>query len=321
MALGIVVVLILVLIKLVAAVALFGNGRNVAGNNLIQLTNDDLEAFDRDGFLLMRGLLKGNDLQQAIAVARSATEEPWQFPNSPYRKVDFNNLRGSSVLQRIATKSNAAHVVRQIMGNHIGDDIRILKDAVLAFEPNKSGCGWHVDDQFFWPTPIEPQRPDAHPGVNVWIALSPIRKSFGGGLAIAPTSHKAGWMTKARSIIFDSRQTCAMAELSPEYHNACEALRTTFDMEPGDAIIHTRWMFHRSDDFTQEGVEQFNKNGKKALLRYSIRYMPGDSPICNFTGMEPFSKEDAKLEGKPLKASNKWFPKVFGRTSSLLQMK
>merc|ERR1712165_583927 len=122
--------------------------------------------------------------------------------------------------------------------------IRLLKDAFLAYQEGGKGCGWHVDDKGFWPcedSPLHP--PDA--GVNVWITLSPLRASEGGGLAVAPTTHAISWREDARAVIagFEENgvpKTCNMERLSPEFHGKVESLKKTFDMEPGDAIIHDR---------------------------------------------------------------------------------
>jgi len=147
------------------------------------------------------------------------------------------------------------------------------------------GCGWHVDDKGFWPSRDD----DSGLGINVWIALDKYRISHGGGLAVAPTSHRASFASSARKAISSGfGDTCRMRELSPENHEKLEALKVTYDMEPGDAIIHTRYCFHRSDDFTEEGKSHFYSDTesqssptKKALLRYSIRYMPADSFIAD----------------------------------------
>ena len=57
--------------------------------------------------------------------------------------------------------------------------IRILKDGFFGFQSyNNTGCGFHVDDFFFWPTT------DDSTGVNFWIALSPMRISEGGGIRV-----------------------------------------------------------------------------------------------------------------------------------------
>jgi hypothetical protein len=87
-------------------------------------------------------------------------------------------------------------------------------------------------------------------------------------------------------------------------------------MVPGDAIIHTRYLFHRSDDFSDEGRAHWDAAAAAAtggkgqpLLRYSVRYMPGDAPI-DFP-FEAAVKERPELLGQPMsRFGDKWFPKV-----------
>lgn len=189
------------------------------------------------------------------------------------------------------------------------DDIRVLKDAVLAFEPNKIGCGWHVDDDAFWP--CEFSKPGQHEGINVWIALSDYKIENGGGLAVARSSHRANWMQKARAIIRAKNsvngqpQTCHMESLSPEYHKNCQRLKETFNLTAGDAIFHSRWLFHRSDPFTREGEEKF----KEPLLRYSIRYMPSQAKVN--IPFETACVIQPELLGQPLANCGAWYPKAY----------
>ena len=37
------------------------------------------------------------------------------------------------------------------MGLAHTEPLHVMKDAMLAFDPDNRGCGWHVDDKFFWP--------------------------------------------------------------------------------------------------------------------------------------------------------------------------
>mmetsp|Transcript_22031 Transcript_22031/g.49883 ORF Transcript_22031/g.49883 Transcript_22031/m.49883 type:complete len:304 (+) Transcript_22031:728-1639(+) len=270
------------------------------------LDASEKESFRKEGYILVRGMLEGEDLESAIAAAEEVSDTSSDMP--AYRNIGFNSLRGNPALRRVALQSNAAAVAQQLMmeTENTDGDIHVLKDAILVFEPKKEGCGWHVDDPFFWPSPVETK---GSVGLNVWIALSPMSKAFGGGLAIAPTSHSADWMTKARDAIFISQKTCNMVEVSPQHHDACEKLRRTFDMQPGDAIVHSRWLFHRSDDFTPEGVRDYEASGSKPLMRYSIRYMPGDTPIPNFP-WETSVKEVPAVVGQPLKAAAQYYPRI-----------
>lgn len=168
-----------------------------------------------------------------------------------------------------------------------GTPIRLLKDAVLCLTKENKGCGWHVDDKYFWPCG------DEKTGVNVWIALSPMTAKQGGGLAVTPGSHKADFAEKAKETIRkDPLLTCHIETLDPDIHNKLEAMKTVYDMEPGDAIIHDRYLFHRSDSFHEDVDDNL------VLNRYSIRYMPEDALSHDHSG-------------QPLKDFDDEFPQVF----------
>ena len=77
-----------------------------------------------------------------------------------------------------------------------------IQDAVFALKPGDSGIGWHVDTKGFWPCYDSAPDEDARlEGVNVWITLSPLTATEGGGLAVAPGSARASWCEKARNIV------------------------------------------------------------------------------------------------------------------------
>jgi hypothetical protein len=133
--------------------------------------------------------------------------------------------------------------------------VRIVNDATFGLGPADQGCGWHVDDKVFWPT--EDVLPGDGPvGVFVWVTLSPINASVGGGLAIANGSASARWRDACRRVIEskDERgypQTCNMESVSPECHRRMEEARVDFDMQPGDAIVLSRYTFHKGVPFQQ----------------------------------------------------------------------
>lgn len=88
----------------------------------------------------------------------------------------------------------------------------------------------------------------------MWITLSPITTSGGGGLAIANGSAFAPWREECRQSVTGIGkngypQTCSMKTTAPECHRRMEERRLVFDMEPGDAIVHSRYTFHRAVPF------------------------------------------------------------------------
>jgi len=114
------------------------------------------------------------------------------------------------------------------------------------------------------------------PGVNIWVALDEV-SSQGGGLAVAAKSHTEEYLHCRETI--RGVNTCNMQELDPEAYAQLEELRVVPLMQPGDAIVHTRWLFHRSDPFAK--ASQAMEDGK-GIARYSVRYMPTSATVAGF---------------------------------------
>lgn len=186
-----------------------------------------------------------------------------------------------------------------------------------------------MDDKGFWPCY------DDTTGINVWIALSEISSATGGGLAIAPGSHKLEWNRQAASIIHENFGTCNMETLAPDYHSILESMKVVYDMQPGDAIIHDRWLYHRADPFKKINSYISTSSGSSSsgvdtsatatvsetgyLNRYSIRYMPETARAYNVGLMKPEYTEihfrDSKyttFDGHPLSDfGTDYFPQVY----------
>ena len=66
-------------------------------------------------------------------------------------------------------------------------------------------------------------------------------------------------------------------------------MKALHDMEPGDAIFHSRYCFHKG--------EQFDEGETKT--RYSIRYMPADARLFD-NEYEAALREKGLTDGAPL---------------------
>lgn len=267
------------------------------------LTEEQIQIFERDGVLLVRGLINGEELRAAIEEVSLIGSKKSPFFKS-YKNIEFQAWRNSKALKDVAIFSKVPRAAAQLInlkssGKNSKGPIRLLKDAVLCFSPDGAGCGWHVDDKFFWPCHND------FTGVNVWIALSPMSAERGGGLAVSPGSHKEKFAQNAIPIIV-AGGTCAMETLAPAVHKKLEDMKVVYDMEPGDAIIHDRWLFHRSDSFKKTEAEDV------VLNRYSIRYMSEDARAYD-NGFDPVFKDEKHKgkDGHPLKSFEGFFPQVF----------
>lgn len=270
------------------------------------LTEEQIHVFERDGVLLVRGLVSGEQLKTAVQEVDLIAKKTGPFAKS-YKNVEFQAWRSSKAFKDLAMFSDVPKAAAQLInlkstGANSKGPIRLLKDAILCFSPEGTGCGWHVDDKFFWPSH------DDYTGVNVWIALSPMSVERGGGLAVSPGSHKEKFAQNARPILATGG-TCAMETLAPDVHKKLEAMRVVYDMEPGDAIIHDRWLFHRSDDYKKKEAADV------ILNRYSIRYMSENARAYD-NGYDPVYKDEKYVgkNGHPLKSFGGYFPQVFPST-------
>mmetsp|Transcript_4296 Transcript_4296/g.11909 ORF Transcript_4296/g.11909 Transcript_4296/m.11909 type:complete len:244 (+) Transcript_4296:335-1066(+) len=136
---------------------------------------------------------------------------------------------------------------------------------------------------------IEDVSPEQGPvGVNVWITLSPVTAAAG-GLAVANGSATASWHQKCRSAIagFSANgipETCDLARLSPECNAYMEDRKLVYDMKPGDALISSRYSFHR-------GVAHDEDDAK---IRFTLRYEPAGARLAGpFCGTPGVALEDA----------------------------
>mmetsp|Transcript_25335 Transcript_25335/g.30673 ORF Transcript_25335/g.30673 Transcript_25335/m.30673 type:complete len:374 (-) Transcript_25335:80-1201(-) len=290
----------------------------------LQLTDEQIKTFRRDGVLLVPNVLRGPELENAIKAAKKIARPRFierivhkVFPS--YAKLDFQTWRKHDAMKHVAFDSVVPSLCAQVMGmddsqreetrNKKSTPIRLLKDAFLAYKAGDKGCGWHVDDKGFWPCMDSPVgKIDA--GVNVWITLSSVRASQGGGLAVAPGSFRARWRERVRSIISPSfMTTCALEQLSPESHERFERMKVLYDMEPGDAIIHDRYCFHHGEPFKNE------KEGKKlgTKLRISLRYMPANAKFCplDIDAKDAVIGAKKLAKGDPISAGGEYFPQVW----------
>ena len=273
----------------------------------VTLTSAQIRDYQRDGVLVVNGLLGGRSLRKAQVSAKRAIEQSKRFGNL-YRYVGFQGWRTDKTLRGIAFDSSAPRIAAELMKLDNKRSLRVLKDALMALSPGDKSCGWHVDDKIFWPCHDDSELGAADEGINVWITLSPLKASEGGGLAVAPGSSNATWREKCRGFIGTFTPgarpiTCDLATLSPEYNSRLDSMKVLHDMEPGDAIFHSRYCFHKG--------EQFDKGETK--VRYSIRYMPADARLFD-NKIAVAMRKKSLADGVSLSAAGEYYPQVWPRS-------
>lgn len=233
------------------------------------LSPEDVDAFYRDGYVVARGLISGDLLTRAQA-ARSALHIPADANGKYYAALRLRLWETAPIFRELATSSPLPTAAAQLTPTPPPSTIRklvVLRDALFVLRGDSPGCGFHVDDAYFWPSPLSAPGP----GVNVWLALDPITPD-GGGMALAPGSHGPAYLDCRRAV---REGTCTLGLNDPAAAERLERIAVCPSMQPGDAIILSRWMFHRGDPF-REGSKAAKGPG---VARYSVRYMPGNACV------------------------------------------
>ena len=287
------------------------------------LSQEQMKTFRRDGVIVVRGLLQGKELDNAIKAAKRIQRSRTLsqrilyrlFPS--YRSLKFQTWRKHKALERVAFDSAAPTICAGLMGlerdgapsgTTTTRPVRLLKDAVLGYSFGDKGCGFHVDDKIFWPCEDRGiGGKDA--GVNVWITLSPVSAAEGGGLAVVPRTHKMRFAKGARKAIASKgpMTTCILETLRPDCHKKMESMKEVYDLQPGDAIIHDRYIFHRAHEFTDPII------GKKAGTKHriSLRYVPADATFYNFDDKERSVEAKQMSTGDSISKGGEYYPQTW----------
>ena len=250
----------------------FRGGEYPANPSPYELSLEEVAAYRRDGFLLKRGLTSADQLDASIQAGDRlfsvTTFRDWLIGGvSSYAKLRVQTWRSTSEFAQLAFESTFPSISAQLLSEK--ESIRILKDGFFAQVSTDAGCGFHVDDSFFWPASEDST------GVNFWLALSSTVAAEGGGIRIVNQSLLSPeTFEECKGVIRSGdagyNRTCNMEERSPSCHQRMLDASVLYDMNPGDAILWDRWTFHRGEPFKNAA------SVKEAVhkMRYTIRYIP-----------------------------------------------
>jgi len=218
-----------------------------------------VEDFDRDGLVVVRGLLSPSEVDAARVAIDAVLGDPGPLakvasgPDDPGLFFeDFCRWRDIAAIEVLALTSSAGLVAARLMGSAT---VRFYHDHVLVKESGtRQRTPWHQDQPYY---NVDGQ------GVSAWIPVDPVPES--GSLELLAGSHVGAWKLP-RSFV--DGQARWFPEGSLEELPDIEADREAFDvrrfeMEPGDAIFF--------DFLTVHGAPGFAFPGRRRVL--SLRYL------------------------------------------------
>ncbi len=219
----------------------------------------DVEAYQRDGVVYVRGLLDPDEVEQAreaigavldapspMAQVASAADDPGFFIE------DFRRWQDVAAIGHLARHSRAAQVAAELMGSATA---RLFHDHVLVKEGGTTQrTPWHQDQPYY--------NVDGR-GVSAWIPVDHVPE--GGCLETVATTHRGPWLMPRTFLDGEAKW---FPEGSLEEMPDIEADRDAFDirrfaLDPGDAIFF--------DFLTVHGAPGFPFAGRRRVL--SLRYL------------------------------------------------
>jgi ectoine hydroxylase-related dioxygenase (phytanoyl-CoA dioxygenase family) len=229
----------------------------------LPLSDADVEAFRRDGAIVVRGLFTPDEVATVEAgIERNLAEPGPMFkvaskPDDPGRFVeDFCQWQRIDEYRRIAHDSRAADVAARLMG---GTTVRLFHDHMLVKEPGtRQETPWHQDQPYY--------NVDGWMNCSMWMPVDPVPQES--TLEFLAGSHLGGWLIPRT---FMDKQAKWFPEGTMSEVPGVEADRDAFrilgwELEPGDVVFFHMLTLHHS----------YGVRGAGRRRAFSLRFLGDD---------------------------------------------
>jgi ectoine hydroxylase-related dioxygenase (phytanoyl-CoA dioxygenase family) len=259
------------------------------------LSRDDIDAYQRDGVIIIRGLFAGHVETLRAGIERNMADPgPYASNNDKAGETgrffdDYCNWQRIPEFAEVIRTSPAAEVAADLMGSNT---VQLFHDHVLVKEPGTSmATPWHQDGPYYF---VEGQQT-----VSFWSPLDPVREAT---LRCVAGSHRwekpvlpTRWAKNEP--FFDPAPYMPVPDPDVEAMDIRE-----WDMEPGDAVAFNYGTLHGA-------------RGNTAALRrraFSLRLLGEDARYTARPGptSPPFLGHDMH-QGQRLRED--WFPTLYNR--------
>lgn len=255
------------------------------------ISPDDIETYQRDGVVLVRGLFATHVDTLRRGVARNMAEPgPYASENQKAGETgrffdDYCNWTRIPEFQEVVNDPQVAAVAGELMRS---DRVQMFHDHVLVKEPGTSmATPWHQDGPYYF---VEGQQ-----NVSFWSPLDPVR---GATLRCVAGSHlwekevlPTRWVSE-EGFFPDEGQYMPIPDPDAGNMRVVE-----FDMEPGDAVAFNFRILHGARGNTSDARRR----------AFSLRLVGGDARYIERPGRTspPFPGHDM-IPGQMLRED--WFP-------------
>ncbi|HWH95686.1 MAG TPA: phytanoyl-CoA dioxygenase family protein [Baekduia sp.] len=206
-----------------------------------ELTDAEVNAFRRDGVVILRGLLTDAEVDTLVCgvdrnlaglspLGMNATE-----PGKPGAFVeDFRNWRRIGEYEEVIRSSALGRVAGVLMGSR---EVRLFHDHLLVKEPGTlDPSPWHQDQPYYCI--------DGSQTVSFWIPLDPVARPS--TLEFVVGSHSGAWymprsFVKKTAMVFDEGALEEVPDVDAD--RAAFAIKG-WAMQPGDAVAFNMLTLH-----------------------------------------------------------------------------
>ena len=260
----------------------------------------DIDAYNENGAVPLRGVVSKADLQKIAAAIERDIENPGPFFHG-YESDDsrfHGNLRlweNDAAFREICLESDLPEIAQQFFGSK---KINLLYDQLFVKEAAMGQrTRWH-NDQPYWPV-------KGSQVLSIWIALDRTTAE-NGRVEFIRGSHK--WGRWFQPEVFGKTKTISQYERNPDFEDIpdIEAHRddydiVSWDLEPGDVYVFSAMTVHGAGG---------NSSGTSRRRGYTVRYTGDDVVYDVRKGLsQPLVHEDL-VHGQPI--DSEYYPVVIG---------
>lgn len=212
------------------------------------LTPEQIQSFRTEGFIILRGVLKPEEVEAFRPGIKKATSEM----NRENRKLEERDAYGKAFLQTLNLRLNSPAVMKLVTSRRLGkiaadlmgvDGVRIFHEQSLFKEPGKgtNPTPWH-QDQYYWPL-------KELTTTGFWMPMVDIEEGMG-GMKWAAGTHELGFL--GQHAISDESQKFF------EKYIAEKGIRVTegVPMKKGDVSFHYGWTLHAAGPNCSDKVRE-----------------------------------------------------------------
>ncbi len=220
---------------------------------LREITADEIETYNRDGIVCLRGLFSAEWVELLRQAADLSMSKPSEMAIELADELGADGRfyhetfvwRYNELCKKFIFRSPAAEIAGKIMSS---DKVNIFFDQWLIKEPGTTApTPWH-HDMPYWPI-------KGWQISTLWLALDPVRPE-NGAVEYVKGSHKWGKTFKPATFSGNHDYGDDLPEVPDVEAMRDELELIQFEMEPGDCTVHQGLIVHGASGNSSSGVRR-----------------------------------------------------------------